>query len=235
MSGRPGGVGGNTAEAELRGLDGQRLVDAAEVHVRGMPVQHGVDVVEETRAHHVDLARSAFFRRRAVDADGSRRAAALQPVRDRDAGRDRGGAEQVMAAGVTGVLARDRRTVCHGVLVDAWQRVELGEQADHRLAAAGGRDEGRRDPGDAGLDLEPGLLQLLLQERGALRLLVADFRPVPDRFRDLGVARGTAGEELAHPVARVRRVDRRRKQGKTKAEGDSVHLGFRGRCRGTGA
>ena len=65
------------------------------------------------------------------------------------------------------------------------------------------RDESGRDAGDAGLDLEARARQFLLQQRGALGFLVADFRPFPDRARDLGVARLAGGQELPQAVAGI--------------------------------
>ena len=82
-----------TLASVLDALDG--------VAIAGMPRHHGVDVVEQTGAQHVDLARAAFFGGRAVEAQ---RAAALvggQPVLDGDRRGGRGGAEQVMAAAMS--------------------------------------------------------------------------------------------------------------------------------------
>ncbi len=156
LLGRARGMSREAVEAELGRLVGKGLVDAREIHVRGVPVHHCVDVVEEAGAHHVHLSGAAFFRGGAVHADRARRAALLEPVGERDAGGDRCSAEEVMPAGVAGVLAFDRLAIGHGVLVDAGERVELGEDADHGLAAARGRDERRRNAGDAGFDLESG-------------------------------------------------------------------------------
>jgi hypothetical protein len=69
----------------------------------------------------------------------------------------------MMAAGMAGTLAGDGAALGHGVLVDAGQRVELGEDADDGLAGTRGRDEGGRDASDAGFDPEARPLQFALQ------------------------------------------------------------------------
>ncbi len=69
---------------------------------------HGnVDIVEEARADHVDLARAPLFCGRPINADATRRAGVFQPVADRDRRRDRARAEQVVATGVACALAVD--------------------------------------------------------------------------------------------------------------------------------
>src|SRR6185295_11648912 len=73
------------------------------------------------------------------------------------------------------------------LLRQSGQRVELADDADDRLAGAEGRDERGRDAGDAGSHLEPGRLELLLQQRAALLFLIADFGEAPDLLRNGGV------------------------------------------------
>src|SRR5689334_21258951 len=70
--------------------------------------------------------------------------------------------------------------VRHGLLIETGERVVFAEDADHGSAATGFRAERRRDVGDAVGDLEPGLLELVLKERRALGLLIADLGQLPD-------------------------------------------------------
>ena len=90
-----------------------------------------------------------------------------------------------MAAAVAGRALLDRVMV-RGLrfLRQPGQRVELADDADHRLAGAERRDERGGHAGDAGRDLEAGGLQLLLQQRAALLLLVADLGEAPDLLGD---------------------------------------------------
>ena len=78
---------------------------------------------------------------------------------------------------------------------------------DHRLAGAEGRDERGGDAGDARRHLEAGGLQLLLQQRAALLLLIADFGEAPDLLGDAGVfvaLRVDAAEQRRAVVGRRR-------------------------------
>jgi hypothetical protein len=87
---------------------------------------------------------------------------------------------------MAGRLARNRAAFGRGGLGKAGQRVELGQDADHRPAAAAiAGDESGRHAGDARLDGEARLAQFLLEQRRTPRLLIALFRIVPDRARDL--------------------------------------------------
>ena len=47
-------------EAELGGLVGDRAIEAGGIDVGGVPVHHGVDVVEEAGPHHIDLGGAAL-------------------------------------------------------------------------------------------------------------------------------------------------------------------------------
>ena len=106
----------------------------------------------------------------------------------------------MMAAGVPRLLAFDGVAIRDRVLVDARQRVVLGQDADHGLAAACRRDECRRNSGDAGFHLEARAGQFLLQQLGTLHLLVADFRPFPHRAGELGIAGLALGKKLAEAI-----------------------------------
>ena len=174
------------------------------VAVAGMPRHDRVDVLEEPGADHVDLARSAFFGRRAVVAQRAGMPGRRQPVLHGDRRRERAGAEQVVSAAVAGRAFFDgvaRRRL--RFLRQPGQRVELADDADDRLAGSERRDERGRDVGDAGLHLKAGGAELLLQQRAALLFLVADLGEAPDLLRDAGVglapARRCAG---ASPRAR---------------------------------
>jgi hypothetical protein len=92
---------------------------------------HGIDVLEEAFAHHVDLAGAPFLGRRTVDADRARRPAGREPVLDGDRGECRRGAEEVMAAGMAGILLRRGRSLRCRLLRDPRQRIELREDPDH--------------------------------------------------------------------------------------------------------
>jgi hypothetical protein len=159
--------------------------------VVGVPVQGGVDVVEQARAHQIDLARTTLLGRRAVDAQFALDVVLDHPLLERDGRADRGRAEQVVAAAVAGDLARNAGLHRVMGLGQARQGVELGEDGDDGAGAvleAG--DEGGRHAGHAGLYLEAGGLQLLLQHGRALGLLVADLGEAPDLQR--GVLRSAA-------------------------------------------
>ena len=111
--------------------------------------------LEQAGADHVDLARAAFFGRRAVVAQRAGVSRRGQPLLHGDRRRERAGAEQVVAAAVPGRVLLDR-VARRGLrfLRQAGQRVELADDADHRLAGAERRDERRRDVGDARRHLE---------------------------------------------------------------------------------
>ena len=104
---------------------------------------------------------------------------------DRDGGRDRARAKEVMAAGLTGMLVLNRLTHRRCALIDAWKRIHFGQDRDHGTAGAILSDEGRRNIGNACLDREAFHLQLVLQELRGLRLLIANFCPGPEALRDL--------------------------------------------------
>ena len=80
---------------------------------------------------------------------------------------------------------------------DLGQRVVLGAQADHQVAAAERRGEGGREVGDAGADLEAACREDLDDLRDAAVLLEGEFR--------LGVDRVGERDELG-----PRRLDRLR-------------------------
>ena len=90
-----------------------------------------------------------------------------------------------------------------GFLGYAGQRVEFTHDADDRLAAAPLRDEGGRHPRKVGLDRESVAFQFLLQDAGALVLLEAEFRSLPDLPRDSDEAVGMCRHTSQHVVGRA--------------------------------
>jgi hypothetical protein len=172
--------------AEFRAGGREIAVLGGVVGIGGMPVQRRIHILEQPGAHHVDLAAAAFLRRRPVDADLPLGAGGFEPALDRDGGGHGAGAEQVVAAGMAGDLVGDRRPVGDRLLGHAGQRVHLGEDGNDRtVGRPGARHESGRHAGHAGLDRKAGGAQLVLQKRGGLGLLVAEFRRRPDLERDL--------------------------------------------------
>ncbi len=126
-------------------------------------MQHRVYALEQAFAHHVHFAAAPFLGRAAVDLDGAAQLAFLDKLLDFEARSHAGGAEQVVAAAVAGVLAGNGRFGGHCLLGQAGQRVELGQHANHGLSAAVGSDEGRGHTRDAGLHHEAFFAQRLLK------------------------------------------------------------------------
>ena len=201
---RTGCVRGNPVEAEFHRLVGERLVEPGGIDVGSVPVQNGAHIAEEARAYHVDLAAAAFFRGRAVEPDRAGRAALLQPVLECDCRGNAGRAKEMMTAGMSGEFACNRLAQRRRVLRDTGQRIVFGKDADHGVAFAPARDECGRHAGNTRIHLESRRGQLLLQQGGTLRFLVADFGPVPDRLGDFGIVLGTTGQELADCVIGLR-------------------------------
>jgi len=73
-----------------------------------VPVHHDVDAVECAGADHPQLAEELFLRRRAVKTDGTVDVAGLDQLLDRDRGTERGRAEDIVTATVTGCARFDR-------------------------------------------------------------------------------------------------------------------------------
>lgn len=186
LRGGAGGMRGLPPEAELGRAVGEGGARGRAVDVRGMPVDREIDIVEEAGADHIDLARSALLGRGAVEPHRAGRAGGLEPLAERDRGGHRARAEEIVPAGVrsgllVGLLDRHRR------LADAGQRVELGEDGDHRPGVfaiwAPFGDEGGGDLGDAFGDLEAFPGQLRLEQRARSVFLISQLGKVPDRPR----------------------------------------------------
>jgi hypothetical protein len=150
------------------------------VPIARMPVKDDVRVLEETVAHHIDLAGAPFFRGGAIQADGAGRPGAREPLLHRDGRERRRGSEEMMTARVSRALAGRGDAFRSGLLRNSRQRVEFGEYSDDRFARSETGDEGRRHACHAGLDRKSRLLQLLLEQGRAASLLVADLRVFPD-------------------------------------------------------
>ena len=160
------------------------------VFIISMPVQRNIDIIEQARPRHIDFARTAFFRRCAIKPDAARCARFCQPALHGDGGGQRTRAEQIMPAGMAGVLFRQGITVCRCGLADPWQRIIFRQNSDHRAAFAPFRDECRGNARNARLYSEAFAFQLILQQSAGSRFLIAKFGPVPDL---LGNAAGSLG------------------------------------------
>ena len=138
-------MGRDSGKAELRRPVRQRRVGRGRVAIPRMPVNGNINVFEQTRSDHVDLAGAALLGRCAIDADTARCPALFQPVPNGDGSRDRPRPEQIVPAGVTGKLAIDTFARWQGRLVDTWQRVHFGQQRDDRTTRAVFGHEGGRN------------------------------------------------------------------------------------------
>ena len=112
------------------------------------------------------------------------------------------------AAAVAGAALRQRLAERDGVLGQTGQRVELGEDADHRLAAAPLGHERRGHVRHARPHREAGIAELLLEERGALLLLEAQLGETPDLFGDVRVVPLLRIDALCDRGLRVLGVER---------------------------
>ena len=149
----------------------------------GMPVERGVEVVEQTVACHVGLADQGFLGRGAVQPNGALDALRFHGPLERNGRADGTGAEQVMAA----ALARKDPVVTEQPfrgdrVADPGQRVVLGEDPDDRAARAELRHEGGRHPGAVPLEREAFLLEQVGQVGGGSSLQHRDLGVVPQRL-----------------------------------------------------
>ena len=213
LVGGGGSVGGHAPEAELGRDVGEGGSVVGPVVVGGMPGQDRVHAVEEALPQHVDLAGAALLGRRAEDAERARSSFGRQPLFHGDGGGDGGGAEEMVAAAVARGALHHRLALGHGRLGESRQRVELGEQGHDRPALSPARHERGGDPGDSRADLEAGPLQLGLQQRAALFLLVSHFGEAPDLPGDLRERPPPLVEDLVQAGARIPLAARRRNRG----------------------
>ncbi len=209
--GRAGRVRRDAAEPDLGADVGQRAGLAHGIAIAGVPRHHRVDLVEQARTEHVDLAGAALLGGGAEELDRPRPPAG-QPVLHRNRRRRRGRAEQVMAAAVARCVLDQRLALRGGRLRQARQGIELADDADDRCAAAERGDERRGDVGHPGLHREPRGRELLLQEGAALRFLIAHFGQRPDPHGDVAVRVGARIDRRQH-VAGAGRLPRGRRGG----------------------
>ena len=154
-----------------------------------MPRHDGVDILEEPGAHHVDLARAAFFGRRAVVAQRA------------GCARDASHSFTATAAASAPVPSRLWPQPWPGAFSSIAWRCAVCASCDNPGSASNsptmpmtGLPEPNVATNAVGMSatprchLEAGGLQLLLQQRAALRLLIADLGEAPDLLRDGGVA-----------------------------------------------
>ena len=114
-----------------------------------MPGQRDVGVVERARAHHEGFGRAAFFGGAAVIAHAAGHLVGGEPVLDRGGGKQRGGAEQIVAAAMAVAAGFDRpRLGDPGLLAQAGQGVIFAEEGDHRTAFAPFAHHRGRNTGD---------------------------------------------------------------------------------------
>ena len=125
------------------------------VHVRRVPRKRRVQRVPRALARHIRLARAALFAGAAEIYHRAGLAAQLQILFHRYRRRKRTRAQQIMPAAVTAAAGNKRSIFLRARrLRQAGQRVELAEDADHRLALAEFAGERGLYPADILLDLE---------------------------------------------------------------------------------
>ena len=118
-------MGGDALKAKAAGLVGGAAGCGGVVAVGGVPMQHHIDIVEQPRPNHIDLAGAAFLRWRAIDPHGAGIAGCRQPAGHGHPRRSRGCAEQVVAAGVAGHPLRHRLPNRLGGLGEPGQRIGI--------------------------------------------------------------------------------------------------------------
>ena len=151
-----------------------------------MPADRDIDVVEETGAHHEALGRPALFGRAAVIANASRKAGAREIILDRGRGKQRCGAEQVVAAAMPGTAGLDRYLGADaGLLAETGQRVVFAEDRNHGSAIAGFAHHRSWNPGNAPVDAKAFTLEHRRVPHGGAMLLVVELRLRPDPVAQL--------------------------------------------------
>ncbi len=150
-----------------------------------MPAQHGIHILEGAGANHVQLAASALLGGSSIESEGAGNLLVGHPFLDRDRGKQRGRAQQVMAAAMAGSAIDQGLPFRDIVLRKTGQGIVLAHDPDHRLALAPGGGERRRDAGHILRQAKSRRTQLRLQQFGALVFFVADFGKLPNFSRDL--------------------------------------------------
>ena len=173
-------VGGLAVEAEPGRLVGRAARSRRVIAIRRMPMQHDIDVIEQSGARHVYLAGTALFRRCAVNPHFARPPDSRQPIRQGCARGDGRAAEQVMATGMAGAVGGAWRPLGAGRLGEARQGVELGQDADDWRARSPRRRERRGHVRHAALHGEAPPREEIRQAPGAPLLLIAELRELPN-------------------------------------------------------
>ena len=104
-------VGWPSSKCDAGGDIGQPGVVVSRIEVSRMPREDHIDVAEQAGADHEDLAAAAFFRGRAVEADGAIQSPCLHLLFRRHRRQRRGGAEKVVAAPMPGRIGDAGRTL----------------------------------------------------------------------------------------------------------------------------
>jgi hypothetical protein len=112
------------------------------------------------------------------------------PLLDGDCGKQRSGAQQVVAAAMSGAAVDARLAFRDVLLRQAGQGIVLAHDRDHRPALAPTGRKRRGDGGDTLRHRKSGRAQFSLQQLRALVFLITDFGVLPDGPRDVAVMRG---------------------------------------------
>jgi len=159
-------------------------------------VQDYVDIFEQPRAHHEDLARAAFFGGRAVIAQCARDVIRLHIFLHGHRSKSRPGSEQVVPAPVTRRVRNNGLTLRERLLRESGQRVELTQDSNNRLAMPIAGDKGSGLAGHAGFHREACPFELALEQRGTLVFVIAELGIIPELFGDLLEVRSILVDEL---------------------------------------
>ena len=156
--------------------------------IHGMPVKHGIDVIEHSCAGHEDFGPFRFLGGGAVNTKRAGNLLFLHQVLDRQRSPHRSAADQVVAAAVTGgdaILAR--LLLWNRLVAQARQSVILEQDANDRLALSVFRHEGRGNTGGffAGDGLKPFFFKMILEIRRRLDFQQRNFGQVPELLGDL--------------------------------------------------
>ena len=176
------GMGRLTAKPDFGRNVSQRSRGVGTVTVGGMPVQHRIHIVEQTRPHHIYLARTALFGGGAIQFDGAFLPRFLHPFFHRYRCRHRPRPEQMVSTGMARPLALNGFSLRHRILIYTGQGIIFGQNAQHRFAATEGGHKSGRNVGYAGRYGEPLLAEVFLQQSRTFGFLVAHFGPVPNLF-----------------------------------------------------
>ena len=112
--------------------------------IHGVPVKHGIKVIEHAFAGHKYFGALGFLGGSTVDAEGAGDALLLHQVLDRQCSSQRPGTNKVVAAAVTGGdTVFTRLLLGDGLVAKVWQCVIFEQNAELWLSGSVFRDEGR--------------------------------------------------------------------------------------------